>query len=446
MDGGATGPLVIANLESPAATGGPDFTKGMQIAVDEINADGGIDGREVELKTIKTGLKPEEAIAAYRDAASDEDVLAVFTGSSGAVAIAGQVNREKLPIMEVAGRQDLVDPPEVRLRARAGTSSTPGTQSSTGQSRTKARRRSPCLHYEGDYSSGITQAIEDRCAELGCEVTTSETAALDASVDALVPCSTKMKNTGADTYYIETLNPNGPKAARQLGMFDKPIISEQWLSVPALAAATGPDGEDIVFSAQKCVNPDLAAPGDPAIEFCKNYRAAFEEAYPGEPYALFSVYGHDAVSVFAEAAGAVIDAGDDTTRETINAALENMDGTLVTSHGKVDSSPEDHHLTGPFEEGYLLYEMKVDGENVEYVLAPWRRSCRGQALRDSSAGDGGRCLRLQRHQASPGMSDFNGRELPVPLLGSLGRVHLCSRGSQPGGRRQGHWRLQLRHR
>lgn len=365
----ATGPLIIANLESPAATGGPDFTKGMQIAVDEINANGGVDGRDVELKTIKMGLKPEEAIAAYRDAASDENVLAAFTGSGGAVSIAGQVNREKLPIMQTAGRQDLVDPPQKYVYALSWDKEYPGTVVNWAVENRGAEKIA-VLHYEGDYSSGITPAIEDRCAELGCEVTTSQTAALDASVDALIPVLNEMKDSGADTYYIETLNPNGPKAARQLGMFDKTVISEQWLSVPGLAAATGPDGEDIVFSAQKCVNPDLAAAGDPAIEFCKNYRASFEEAYPEDPYALFSVYGHDAVSVFAEAAGAVLDSGEEANRETINAALENMDGTLVTSHGKVDSSPEDHHLTGPFEEGYLLYQMKVDGENVEYVLAP----------------------------------------------------------------------------
>lgn len=366
---GTTGPLVIANLESPAATGGPDFTKGMQLAVDEINANGGIDGRDVELKTIKMGLKPEEAIAAYRDAASDENVLAAFTGANGAVSIAGQVDREKLPIMETAGRQDLVDPPQKYVYSLSWDKEYPGTVVNWAVEN-KGTEKIAVLHYEGDYSSGITDAIETRCEDLGCEVTTSQTAALDASVDALIPVLNKMKNSGADTYYIETLNPNGPKAARQLGMFDQTVISEQWLSVPALAAATGKDGEDVVFAAQKCVNPDLAAPGDPAAEFCKTYRAAFEKAYPDDPYALFSVYGHDAVSVFAEAAKALTDAGDETTRETLNDALENMDGTLVTSHGKVDSSPDDHHLTGPFEEGYLLYQLEVDGDKIEYVLAP----------------------------------------------------------------------------
>jgi hypothetical protein len=37
----------------------------------------------------------------------------------------------------------------------------------------------------------------------------------------------KMKNSGADTYYIETLDPNAVKAARQLGMLTgHTVISE----------------------------------------------------------------------------------------------------------------------------------------------------------------------------------------------------------------------------
>ena len=112
----------------------------------------------------------------------------------------------------------------------------------------------------------------------------------------------KMKDSGADTYYIETLNPNGPKAARQLGMFDKTIITEQWLSVPALAEATGAAGEDMVFAGQKCLKPELAAKGDPTAAFCTSYRALWSKYYPGETYALFSVYGNDAVRTFAQAA------------------------------------------------------------------------------------------------------------------------------------------------
>jgi hypothetical protein len=36
----------------------------------------------------------------------------------------------------------------------------------------------------------------------------------------------------------------------------------------------------------------------------------------------------------------------------------------------VQSSATQHHLTGPFEQGYLLYELKANGKGISYVLAP----------------------------------------------------------------------------
>jgi hypothetical protein len=35
------------------------------------------------------------------------------------------------------------------------------------------------------------------------------------------------------------LNPNAFKAARQLGMFNKPVLAENWLATPALVQACG---------------------------------------------------------------------------------------------------------------------------------------------------------------------------------------------------------------
>ena len=76
------------------------------------------------------------------------------------------------------------------------------------------------------------------------------------------------------------------------------------------------------------------------------------------------------MSIFADAAGKLMADGQDVTRETLNEQYEKFDGSLQTSHGKSDSSPEDHKLPGPFEQGYLLYELKANGDQVDYVLAP----------------------------------------------------------------------------
>ena len=82
-----------------------------------------------------------------------------------------------------------------------------------------------------------------------------------------------------------------------------------------------------------------AGPDDPGAAWCEDYKAAYAEKFPGEAYALFSAYGHDAVSIFADAARKLMADGQEVTRETLNEQHEKFDGSLQTSHGKSDSEP-----------------------------------------------------------------------------------------------------------
>lgn len=364
-------PLVIANLEGPLADGGPDWTKGMEIAAREINDAGGVDGRPIEIRTFKKGLTAQESVEAYREAASDDDVLAAWVGGGGGLAIKAQADRVRLPFLASVGRIDLVEPVNpyafaVSFNGEYATSAVSWAVANRGT------RKIGVLHYETDFSEGLTPAIQRRCEELGCEVVSEQRASLDDSVDALIPQLTALKNSGADTYYIESLNPNAAKAARQLGMFDKPVITEQWLTVLAIAQATGKAAETMVFGAHKCRAPEVVARDDETRRWCEEYMAKFRAAYPGEPFALYSIYGNDAVNMFADAARRAMAAHDgDVDRESLREALEQFDGHgLRTSHGLVKSSPENHSLVGTWKQAYVDLTIKADGRSIRYVLAP----------------------------------------------------------------------------
>ncbi len=232
----STEPLVIANLEGPAADGGPDFTTGMLVAQKKINDAGGVDGRQIEIKTFKKGLTPQESLQAYRDAAGDDTVLAAWLGGGGGNALKAQADRVKLPFFSANGVTNFYEPPNAY-----GFSLSLGGEYATSALKQvidndPSVKKIGVLHFETDFSNGLTPALKERCKELGCEVVTEQTAAIDASVDALVPQLTKLKNSGADAYYIECLNPNAAKAAVQLGMDDKPRMCEQWQAVPGIAA------------------------------------------------------------------------------------------------------------------------------------------------------------------------------------------------------------------
>jgi branched-chain amino acid transport system substrate-binding protein len=374
---GSKSPIVIADLQGPVATGDPDFTKGMLIAQNEINAAGGVAGRKVQVKIYNKGLDPASQVSVYRQAGADSSVVAAWGAATGIDAMLPQTDRVALPLIGVPGRITYIQPPHKYYWSTSADVAYPASAVNWAV-QNKHIKTIAVLHYtEVPYSNGIVPSIQARCGSttefgppLGCKIINIQVGTLTDTVDQLIPLLTNMKNSGADAYYIETLNPNGPKAARQLGMFNKPVLSEQWLSVPSIAAACGSACQDIVFSAQKCVAPNLIQASDPEKQYCDHYSGLFKAAYPGQPYALFSVYGYDVVRLVAGAADLLIKAGKPVTRENLTNQLDHMNGQVRTSHGLVVSNSANHRLTGKFQEAYFMYVIKTVNGQPTYQLAP----------------------------------------------------------------------------
>ena len=362
-------PIVLAGLEGEVAEGGPDFTKGMQIAVDQINAAGGVEGRKIELKITKTGGTSEGAAGAYRSAGSDPAVLGSFLGASGALAVRDLSTTVKLPII-TASVNDKVDRPVAPYVFNNAPTSELVTSSLRYAVENFGAKKVAAIHYETDFSSQIPDALKNGCQRLGCSVVAIEKGSATSAVDALVPQLTKMRNANPDVYYIETLNPAAIAAARQLKL-NKPIIAEQWLTVPPLAQACGTACEGVIFGGHKCRAPELLEATDPLKKHCDDYIAAFKQKFPNEPFALFSIYGHDAVRTYAEAASRVLKKGDELTRDSLVKAMETFDGNgFITSHGYIKTGADSHRLTGTWKEAYLNLTVEADGTNVKWVLAP----------------------------------------------------------------------------
>lgn len=372
-------PIHLAGLEGEVAEGGPDFTKGMQIAVDQINAAGGVEGRMIDLKITKTGGTSEGAASAYRSAGSDPAVLGSFLGASGALAIRDLSTTVKLPIITASGN-DKVDRPVAPYVFNNAPTSELVTSSLRYATENFGAKKVAAIHYETDFSSQIPDALKNGCQRLGCTVVDVEKGSATSAVDALVPQLTKMRNAGPDVYYIETLNPAAIAAARQLKL-DKPIIAEQWLTVPPLAKACGAACKGVIFGGHKCRAPELLEASDPLKKHCDDYIAAFQQKFPGEPFALFSIYGHDAVRTYAEAARKVIKDGGQLTRESLVKAMEGFDGKgLLTSQGYLKTAADNHRLTGTWKEAYVNYTVDVapDG-TVKWVLAPKAQAAGAEA-------------------------------------------------------------------
>lgn len=369
--GKLSSPVAFAGFEGPAAQGGPDFMNGMRLAVAQLNAKGGIGGQQVKLIIQKTGGTPQGAVTAYRSAAQNKDVMGSFIGAAGALAIKAVSNQTKLPAIAASGNNSVQEPVAKYMFSNSFGPEYVTSALQYGFDKLGAKSFA-VIHYDTDFSSQVESAVKKKCQEIGCKITDIESASPTASVDQLTPQLTKMKSSNPDAYYLEGLNPNVFKAAHQLGLNSKPILSENWLSTPALVAAAGPDVQGVVAGLHKCRLTDLGQlqSSDPLKKWCQDYVAAFKKQFPSLPFQLYSVYGHDAVMTYAGAIEKLLAAHQDVTRDNVQSQMEKFNGDLMTSHGKIKSSPTQHRLTGTWKEAYIDQTFVVKGANVTYKLAP----------------------------------------------------------------------------
>lgn len=360
-------PIVLGALVGAQAEGGPDFVNGMKVAISSVNGSGGVAGRQIQLKTFNTNSTTAGAVTAYREAANDPQIVGVFFAAvSGALAVKAASDNIKLPIV-IATASDAVDHPLAHYVFKDSFAGEYATSSLTYAVKHDGVKRVAEIHYGTDYSVGIQGALTKRCAQLGCRVVADESADAGASVDALIPQLTKMRNSNPDAYFIEGLNPNSFAAARQLGI-TKPIISDQWLAIPALRDACGKNCNGVEFAIHKANVPELMQASDPLKPTLTTYRDAFVKQVGS--WAGFSIYGNDAVEAFAKAAGDLVKAGKPVTRDSLVGAMESFTGDLTTTHGVLKTSADNHRLVGTWTQSYVDVVIKVTGSTATWVLAP----------------------------------------------------------------------------
>jgi branched-chain amino acid transport system substrate-binding protein len=362
-------PIVIAGLQGTAAEGGQDFINGMIIAEKQINGSGGIDGHKVQVNVTQTQGTSEGAVSAYKAAAQNGKAIGAFLGASGGIAIRAQSGLVKMPVILADGVRSNLSPTLKYVFANTPTSEL-STASLYYAVKTLHVKTIAVLHYDTDFSEQIAGYVTAGCKALGCTVTDVEAGSAAGSEAQLLPLLEKMKATNPDAYYIESLNGNGIAAARQLGMFSKPVIAEQWLTVPAVMQACGANCNGIVFAGSDCAAPSLVASSNPTRQLCQAFIKRWNQDFKGQPFGLFSMYGYDAVTTLAQAARQALAKGEPLNRSNIDTQLDSLH-KFRTLAGTVTSSRTNHSLVGNFQQGFLLYTVATSASGAQTLaLAP----------------------------------------------------------------------------
>ncbi len=243
---------LVAALSGQSAKSGEAITRGLSVAIDEINASGGVLGRPIELVSRDDESNPSKGLLAARELVQREEVAVVFGGLDTPVslAIVPAANQMKFPFMgvwaagtpitrngaeenyvfRVSAMDELVDEALVQYAIDEYGMTKPGMiliNNPWGESNEK----------------GFTKALEARSIEpTGIE--RFETA--DADV---VPQLTRLREAGTDTLLlVANVAPSAQvvKSLDRMG-WDVPIVSHWGPAGGRFGELAGPNADKVHF-------------------------------------------------------------------------------------------------------------------------------------------------------------------------------------------------------
>ena len=291
-----SGPFVIGVMESltgPGETYGTVANQAKQMAVDEINAAGGINGRMVELRVEDSKCNAQDAITAYRKLTDVDGVKIILgTSCSGAMLGAAPLAEEDGVILfsGLATNPDIAEAGDYIFRT-AMSDAQLGVD--TGNELwADGVRRLATITESTDYAEGVRRTTVEQFVKLGGEVVGEERYASD--VTDFRTQLTKLIEQNPDAIHIaaqsEFAGGTIVKQVRELG-YEGQLYSEV---VPVGKTALEIAGD--AATGLKAVTADL----DPANQKATEVLANFRERYGYVTLAWYLGSAYDDIYIAAQ--------------------------------------------------------------------------------------------------------------------------------------------------
>jgi branched-chain amino acid transport system substrate-binding protein len=330
----------ILAVTGPAAFLGAPEARTLQMLVDQVNAQGGIQGRKVELVVKDSGASPEKAISFAKQLIDEEKVFAIIgpTTSGETMAIKSIAEQGNTLLLSCAAAEVIVQP------VAKNVFKTPQKDSYAAvkifqQLKKLGLTRVGVLTSNTGFGKAGKEQLEKLAPEHGIQIVVSEV--YDKAATDLTAEVTKIKAANVQAIVNWSIEPAQSiviKNARQLGLA-MPIFQSHGFGNVQYAKAAGAAGEGVLFPGGKILVAEALSDSDPQKKVLVGYTRAYQAKYQEEASA-FGGYAYDA---FVLLKAAIEQVGLD--REKVRAAIENTKGFVGTS-GIFNFSPADHNGLG----------------------------------------------------------------------------------------------------
>ena len=306
------------DLSGPINFWGLPAKNGMEMAVEEINAAGGIHGRKLRLVIEDMGYDPKKAVLATQKLLTRDNIFAMI-GSMGTVTTAATmplVLKRGLPHLFPITPAEMFALPLERLKFAYFVPYYDDVRTSLKYLIASKRfSRIGVLYQDDEFGANILKGVRDQLAQVGLK-TVSETSFKRGATDFSSQIA-RLKTDGADLVVMGTIvreTVGAMTAARSLDWNPGFLVSQAGYA--PVVAALGKEAVEGLYAGVMTPIPywDTASPQ--VLEWMKKYKAKFNQ----EP-TIEAVVGY---MVIATAALGMNNAGRDLTVDSLVAGLERI--------------------------------------------------------------------------------------------------------------------------
>lgn len=345
----------VVSATGPAGPLGEPEKKTLEMIVEQINEDGGIDGHMIELFIEDDESNPANATTAVSKLIDEKGVIAVIGGTitPSTLAMKPETAKVKVPhISMAAGIAITADDNEWIFRT-AQSDAIAVQRVIEYLSETLKVKKFAILHDANAFGQSGATELQKRAPEAGMEVVAVESYKTEDT--DLTAQLTKIKGTDAEVAVVWGTNPSPAIAAKNMKQLNMtiPFVGSHGIANKSFITLAGTAADGVVFPAAKILVPESAT--DEQKEAIDKFIADYTAKYAEGPNS-FAGHAYDAIHILVKA---LEKAGSDN--EALRDAIEETQGFNGIS-GIFNYGADDHD--GLKTSDMIMVEIK-DGKWTE---------------------------------------------------------------------------------
>jgi branched-chain amino acid transport system substrate-binding protein len=308
----------IQDLSGPIAGFGKQVRLGMMLAVDEVNEQGGVNGRKLKLQVEDSAYDPKKAVLAAQKLVNQDKIFAMIGHIGTAQNMAAmpvQFEKNVINFFPVTAARQMYEPFHKLKYAYAATYYDQMRTAAPKLVKEKGAKKVCAMYQDDEFGLEVLRGAEDGLKAAGiamAEMTSYKRGATDFSSQMA-----KLQSTGCDFVVLGTIireTIGGIATARKLGF--SPTFLGSSAAYTDLIHKLGGAAMDGLYATHTSQHPYLDEAAQPIRFWATKYKTKFNE----DP-TVFSVYGYNAIDAFVKAAQK---AGPNLTTDSFIKAMDTM--------------------------------------------------------------------------------------------------------------------------